>query len=77
MSKVSCNVIRDLLPLDIDGVVSEDSKRLVEEHLEGCEECRREKEKLEQAVPVAAPDPPESGAAIKKLKKSCAGRISS
>ena len=69
MSKVSCNVIRDLLPLDIDGAASEDSKRLVEEHLESCEDCRREKEKLEQAVPVATSDQLESGNVIKKLKK--------
>ena len=38
--KITCNIIEDILPLYVDGVVSEDSRRLVEEHLEGCEECR-------------------------------------
>ncbi len=39
---ISCNVISDILPLYIDGAVSEDTKKLVEEHLKGCEKCRRE-----------------------------------
>ena len=36
---VSCNVIRDLLPLYAENLASEDSKALVEEHLKGCESC--------------------------------------
>ena len=39
---ISCNVILDILPLYIDGAVCEDTKKLVKEHLEGCENCRRE-----------------------------------
>ena len=38
--KCSCNIIRDLMPLYIDGVCSEESKKIIEEHLEECEECR-------------------------------------
>ena len=38
--KWSCNIIRDLMPLYIDGVCSEESKKIIEEHLEECEECR-------------------------------------
>ncbi|SHO53288.1 DUF4825 domain-containing protein [Anaerocolumna xylanovorans] len=40
----TCDIIKDLLPLYIDGVCSEDSKRAVEEHIEGCESCKRELE---------------------------------
>ena len=53
MNNVHCNIIRDLLPLYADGVVSEESRLLVEEHLEGCEACRKALEQMEQ--PLALP----------------------
>ncbi len=37
--KNSCDVIRDLLPLYADDACSEDSRRMVEEHLAECPEC--------------------------------------
>ncbi|MBQ8555858.1 MAG: zf-HC2 domain-containing protein [Clostridia bacterium] len=37
--KNECNVARDLMPLCIDGVASEESQRLVEEHVKACDEC--------------------------------------
>lgn len=37
-----CAVVRDLLPLYHDGVVSSDTSELIEAHLEGCESCRDE-----------------------------------
>jgi len=37
--QIKCEVIEDLLPLYIDEVCSDESKRLVEEHLEGCDAC--------------------------------------
>lgn len=37
-----CVVVRDLLPLYHDGVVSSDTSDLIEEHLECCESCRDE-----------------------------------
>ena len=37
---MNCDVIRDLLPLYHDSVCSEESRRVVEEHLETCESCR-------------------------------------
>ena len=30
MSKISCNVIQDIMPLYVDEIVSEDTKKLVE-----------------------------------------------
>lgn len=38
--KLSCNVIRDLLPLYRDGVCAEETRALVEAHLEDCADCR-------------------------------------
>jgi len=37
--KTNCKVIEDLLPLYIDEVCSDESKRLVEEHLKECDAC--------------------------------------
>lgn len=36
----NCNTIRDLWPLYIDGELSEESRRMVEEHLKECSKCR-------------------------------------
>jgi len=38
-NSVTCNVIRDLMPLAADGVASQDSLALVKEHIAGCPEC--------------------------------------
>lgn len=46
MKEINCNIIRDLLPLYEDGVVSEDTAQLVREHLEGCPACREEYERM-------------------------------
>lgn len=40
MDKLNCNITKDLLPLYIDGVCSEESKTAVENHLSECEHCR-------------------------------------
>lgn len=41
MSKLECDVIRDLLPSYVDGICSEASKRHIEEHIAECKECER------------------------------------
>ena len=33
MKQISCNVIKDILPLYLDDVVSQDTREMVEEHL--------------------------------------------
>lgn len=42
--KITCDVIQDLMPSYIDGILSEDSRALVEEHMEpvrNAEKCWR------------------------------------
>lgn len=39
--KIQCEIIRDLIPLIEDDVCSEESKKIVLEHIEKCEECKR------------------------------------
>lgn len=43
-----CNIIRDILPLYMEEMVSEDTVSFVEEHLDGCKECRAELEAMKQ-----------------------------
>ncbi len=54
MSEVTCNIIRDMLPLYVDGVVSEDTRSMVAEHLKNCAACRGKYEimKGKLAIPV-------------------------
>ncbi len=42
MNKINCNIVKDILPLYIDNVISDDTKELVEEHLLNCDECKKE-----------------------------------
>lgn len=44
--KITCDVIKDLLPLYVDEVLSEDSNALVEAHLAECDECTAYYERL-------------------------------
>lgn len=38
---MNCNVIKDLIPLYIDGCCSEESNKIVKEHLESCDSCKQ------------------------------------
>jgi hypothetical protein len=40
--KISCEIIQDLLPLYAEGIASEDSRKLVEEHLSECPSCKKQ-----------------------------------
>lgn len=50
MKKISCDIIKDVLPLYLDGVVSNATKEMVEEHLSSCDSCRKEAELLKQDI---------------------------
>ncbi len=52
--KITCEIIRDLLPLYAEDMASPDSRRLVEDHLGGCEACTSilEEMKREAAIPM-------------------------
>ena len=46
---ITCNIIKDLLPLYVEDMVSQDTKALVDGHLCGCDSCTKELEALKQA----------------------------
>lgn len=52
MSKLNCNVVRDILPLYADEVVCDDTKQLVEEHLTECETCSKELYEMRSKVVI-------------------------
>ena len=37
--KNNCDIVQDLLPLYLDGICSEGSRKFVEEHISECEKC--------------------------------------
>lgn len=67
MSKLNCNVVRDILPLYADEVVCADTRELIEEHLEGCAECRDELAAMQS--PVTFPVQTDAAEGMKKIRK--------
>lgn len=69
---MKCSIIQDLLPLYVDGVVSEDTAQAVEEHLETCEACRKTAEQMKQGLELPSnPDlNQESVQALKLVKQT-------
>lgn len=55
--KTTCSVIQDLLPLYCDDACSAESRRLVEEHLKECDDCRETYQLMQAALPPAPPTP--------------------
>lgn len=67
---MTCEVIRDLLPLCADGVASDESRAAVEEHIQTCGECRALYESM--CVPMEAqeaPQEPDYMDAVRRQKK--------
>ena len=63
--KLSCDVIRDLLPLYADRTGSADTAALVEEHLASCPACREELGRLGAALPAE----PEGAEPLRRFKR--------
>lgn len=70
--KNECSIVRDILPLYVENLVSEDTAEFVKEHLENCHACRAELEKIREPVqPAAAQQEPDIDAGpLKRLKKA-------
>ena len=66
--KNECSIVRDLLPLYAEGMLSPDTKAFVAEHLQLCPECGREFESME--LSAAAPETEDAALpALRALKK--------
>ena len=51
MKNNDCNIVRDLMPLVLDRVASDESRGLVEEHINTCEECRKQYDEMKAGMP--------------------------
>lgn len=56
MAEATCSVVGDLSPLYVEGLVSEETGRYIEEHLKECEGCRERLAAI-QTQPVVPPEP--------------------
>ncbi len=52
---MKCEIIRDLMPLYLDDVCSVETKKVVKEHLAGCEECRKYMQQMQTELEVEKP----------------------
>lgn len=50
--KYECDIVKDLMPLYIDDVLSENSKMFVKDHIDSCEACRKFYEKLSSEIKI-------------------------
>lgn len=50
MSKVNCEIVKDLIPSYVDGICSRSSREAVEEHVKICGECRESLETLRRTA---------------------------
>ena len=70
MAEITCEIVRDLLPLYVDDVLSADSKNLVEEHIASCAECKAYYEMLQEpSASLPQRGNTEGKEALQKIKK--------
>ena len=50
MKEIKCTIIQDVLPLYIDEVVSQDTKEMIDEHLQYCNKCQKEYESMKRDI---------------------------
>lgn len=69
MNKVlPCYVVSDLLPLYQDDILSEQTKKDIDRHLSGCEECRKKLLAMKMQIDVQSIDVELKSNPLKKVK---------
>ena len=68
--KHSCEVILDLLPLYHDGVCSEKSREMVEEHMRECEACQKALEEIKKEIAAPNASMKDAGKAWRTLTRN-------
>ncbi len=57
MTRISCDVVADLMPLVLDGLAGKDTEALLHEHLASCEKCRERYAQMQQERREETPPP--------------------
>lgn len=70
MSKLSCDVVRDLVPTYVDGICSADTKTIVEQHLQECSSCKNLVEMIRETEIVTEASDIKEIDYMRKIKKS-------
>jgi hypothetical protein len=73
--KITCGVIKDLLPLYVDNLTSEDSNNIIEEHTKGCKNCNELMTTLKTEIEVPEVNMQLSGNSYKKLFEKIRNKI--
>ena len=76
--KKECSIVRDVLPLYFENMVSEDTAVFVKEHLKHCSDCAAEFECLKSGRQIDMAETPQKGNdanVITAVKKKIAKRI--
>ena len=50
MSKLKCSIVEDLMPLYIEDLLNEETKKDIELHLDECEDCKEVYDELKKGV---------------------------
>lgn len=66
--KITCDVIKDLIPAYVDGTLSNDSKTLVDEHVSFCTECKAYMEDIQMPRSEQAQSRIEQARPLRKIK---------
>ncbi len=62
--KISCEIVKDLLPMYQDKALSEESRLIVKEHLKTCSDCRTYRKSI--SAEIQKQDAPKESAASKE-----------
>lgn len=76
--KKECSIVRDVLPLYMENMVSEGTAAFVKEHLAGCPDCATELDRLKSGRQIDQTEVPQrekDARAITAVKKKIAKRI--
>lgn len=69
MTRISCDVVADLMPLVLDGLAGKDTEALLHEHLASCEKCRERYAQKQQERREETPPPPPLQTVKRELRR--------
>lgn len=75
MSDFECNLVSDLLPVYLDGKASEETKKLITNHIESCSECKEMYDAMSADVSVSKEPKGQSRKKMRPLVKVIIGVI--
>lgn len=74
MSKLSCDVIRDLIPAYVDEICSADTKIIVEQHLQECRDCKNLVKMIKETEIVSEASDKKEIDYMQRIKKHLTGK---